>query len=195
MSSQLGRGLLTTDRHQTWVQTDRRAHEAWGRLVHESPRAAALLHVLVAHMDQSAAVVCSYAALASMSGMSHATVRRAVADLRAGRWVQTIQLGGKGGAQAYVVNSAVAWAAPRDQLPRAVFSARVVALVDEQNASDLEHVRLRRIPTLYPGEAQLPTGSRDDPPQQDPLPGMDPDPPALLPDHSALHHVQVKPKK
>ena len=73
--------------------------KAWGHLVHKSPRAAALMHHLVAHMDQSAAVVASYATLAKICGFSVATVRRAVDDLKSRQWIQVVQIGGKGGRQ------------------------------------------------------------------------------------------------
>ena len=126
--SKMNTGLLSKPmpehKRQTWVQTERKAHEAWGRLVLESPRAAALMHTLVAHMDQSAAVVASYATLAKITGMSVMTIRRAVADLQAGNWVQVVKIGGKGATCAYVVNSRVAWASSRDMLPMAAFSAR-----------------------------------------------------------------------
>jgi hypothetical protein len=180
MPSDLGRPLLTGNERQTWVQTDRKAHEAWGRLVHSSPRAAALLHTLVAHMDQSAAVVCSYATLSQLSGMSYPTIRRAVADLKAGQWIQTIQIGGKGGGLAFVVNSRVAWATKREHLGMAVFSAQVVALSTEQEPDALDGPPLRRIPVLrHIGERQLPTGPGEDPPSQPALDGLEPDLPAL----------------
>ena len=54
------------------------------------------MHHLVAHMDQSAAVVASYATLAKICGFSVATVRRAVDDLKSRQWIQVVQIGGKG---------------------------------------------------------------------------------------------------
>lgn len=185
MASKLGTGLLTQSDRQTWVQTDRKAHEAWGRLVHESPRAAALLHTLVAQMDASAAVVCSYKTLSELSGMSFATVRRAIADLKAGQWIQVVQIGGKGGGLAFVVNSRVAWAANRQHIGMAVFSARVIAVASEQEAETLEGPDLRRIPTLYAHERQLPTGRGLEPPSQPALDGLEPDLPALQSSTSA----------
>ena len=41
---------------------------------------------------------------------------------------------------------------------------------------------LRRIPTLYPGEMQLPSGPGDTPPSQPSIPGMEPDLPSLYAD-------------
>lgn len=170
---------LTQSKRQTWVQTEREAHEAWGRLVVSSPRAAALMHHLVAHMDQSAAVVASYATLAKLCNFSVATVRRAVDDLKAKQWLQVVQIGGKGGANAFVVNSNVAWATGRDKLHLAVFSARVIADVAEQEPDALDAPALRRIPTLSADEQQLPTGPGEDPPSQPSIPGLEPDLPSV----------------
>ena len=171
---------LTESKRQTWVQTERAAHEAWGHLIAQSPRAAQLMHHIVSHMDQSAAVVASYSTLASICGYSVATVRRAVDDLKANHWVQVVQIGGKGGANAFIVNSRVAWAAPRDQLPIAAFSARVLTTATEQDQATLTGPELKRIPHLmHPGERQLPTGPGSDPPSQPSIDGMEPDLPAI----------------
>lgn len=171
---------LTDSKRQTWVQTERAAHEAWGHLIAKSPRAAQLMHHIVSHMDQSAAVVASYATLASICGYSVATVRRAVDDLKANHWVQVVQIGGKGGANAFIVNSRVAWAAPRDQLPLAAFSARVLTTATEQDQATLTGPELKRIPHLmHPGERQLPTGPGLEPPSQPTFEGLEPDLPAL----------------
>ena len=113
--SQLNYPLLTQSGKQTWVQTERSAHEAWGRLTVSSPRAAALMHHLVAHMDQQTAVVASHNVLSQITGMSPSTVKRAISDLKAGNWVQVVQIGGKGGALAFIVNSRVGWATDRDK--------------------------------------------------------------------------------
>lgn len=170
---------LTKSAHQTWVQTEREAHEAWGHLINESPRAAALLHQLVANMDQSAAVVCSHGTLSEICGFSVATVKRAIADLVKNQWVQVVQLGGKGAACAYVVNSRVAWAAPRDMRHMSAFSARVLSRASEQDQVSLEGPQLRRIPVLRRGEAQLPSGAGQTPPSQPALEGLEPDLPSI----------------
>lgn len=164
---------------QTWVQTERVAHEAWGRLTVSSPRAAALMHHLVAYMDQSAAVVASHATLAAITGMSASTIKRAISDLKAGNWIEVVQLGGKGGALAFVVNSRVGWAAPRDKLHLAAFTARVLAIGDEQEGGYLDGPKLHRIPLLRQGDLQLPTGPGESPPSQPAIPGMEPDLPSV----------------
>jgi hypothetical protein len=128
-------------------------------------------------MDQHAAVVASRSTLAGLVGYSEATVKRAVADLRADNWIDVVQLGGKGGVNAYVVNSRVAWADSRDRLGTAAFTARVIARREEQDA--VSSTPLRRIPTLYPGEQQLPSGPGEVPPAQPPIEGLEPDLPAV----------------
>lgn len=162
----------------TWVQTERATHEAWGKLTISSPRAAAIAHFLVANMEASGAVVASYSTLSKMTGMSVSTIRRAIDDLKAGRWIEVIQIGGKGGANAFRINSRVAWAQARDKLHLASFTARVIA--DREEQQTIDDVPLRRIPTLMPGERQLPTGDGEDPPSHPYLPDMEPDLPAIL---------------
>lgn len=179
--SHLGSAPKAQSRTSTWVQTERSAHEAWAQLVRTNGRAAALLHVLVANMDNQAAVVASRATLAQLVGYSEATVKRAVADLKSDRWIEVVQLGGKGGVNAYVVNSRVAWADSRDKLGRAVFQATVVTTRAEQ-ADGVDETPLRRIPTLYPGEQQLPSGAGAEPPSQPALEGLEQDLPAIVHD-------------
>jgi len=185
--SKVGSSSPADAKRATWVQTERSTHEAWGRLTTRSPRAAAMAHFLVAHMERTGAVVASYATLAKITGMSVATVRRALDDLKADNWIEAVQIGGKGGANAYVVNSRVAWALGRDKLHMAAFTARVIADADEQQL--IGDAPLRRIPMLHPGEMQLPTGPGEDPPSQPSFDGMEPDLPALhgdAADHAAL---------
>ena len=149
----LGRPPLSESKRATWVQTERAAHQAWAELVRTNGRAAALLHILVANMDRSGVVVASRATLAKLVGCSEATIKRAVADLVADCWVDVTQLG-RGTVNAYAVNNRVAWADKRENLPMAVFSARVLTIREEQDS--IETAPLRLIPTLYPGERQLP---------------------------------------
>ena len=173
----IGTPPLAQSKRQTWVQTERSAHEGWAQLVRTNQRAAALLHVLVSQMDSQAAVVASRSTLAQLVGYSEATVKRAIADLKNDRWIEVIQLGGKGGVNAYVVISRVAWADSRDRLPSARFSAVVIARRDEQDR--IESAPLRRIPILYPGENQLPTGYGQEPPSQPSIDGLETDLPAI----------------
>lgn len=162
-----------------WVQTERKAHEAWANLISRKPRAAMLLHHLVAQMGHQNAIVVSQKTLAKLMGSHERTVRRAVTDLVQERWIQVVRIG-NGREAAYVINDRVAWGQPRDQLRLSVFSATVVADYEDQESTLIEHEDLRRIPTLYPGEQQLPSGPGEDPPSQPSIPGLEPDLPTLF---------------
>ena len=162
----------------TWVQTERAGHEAWAQLIDQAPRAAQLLHVLVANMDKTGALIASHATLAKLTGVSPATTKRALKVLTEQAWVQTIRLGGdRGGALAYVVNSRIAWADKRENLQYARFNARVI--VSSEDQEDLGNKPLKKIPATLPGEIQLPSGEGMAPPVQDSLDGLLPNMPAL----------------
>lgn len=171
-------GIPATPKTGQWVQTERKAHEAWAGLIARKPRAAQLLHQLVAQMGHQNAVVVSQSVLAKLMGCSVETVKRAVRDLSSEGWVQVVRIG-KGKEAAYVVNDRVAWGQPRDQLRLSTFSATVIADIDDQD-EDFPPVDLRRIPTLYPGERQLPGGDGLAPPSQPALDGMEHDLPAVV---------------
>jgi hypothetical protein len=172
-------GVQANHKPGQWVQTERKAHEAWAGLIARKPRAAELLHHLVAQMGPQNAVVVPQKVLAKMMGRSIDTVQRALRDLEAEHWIQVVKMNGPGTVAAYVVNDRVAWGQPRDQLRLSVFSATVVADAEDQDPLTLEHGDLRRIPTLYPGERQLPSGPGEEPPSQPAIPGMEVDLPAL----------------
>jgi len=131
-------------------------------------------------MNKQNAVVVAQSTLAQLMGRSIDTVQRAIAVLVAERWIQVVHIG-RGKEAAYVINDRVAWSDRRDKLCLSSFSATVVASIDDQETATLDHAALRRIPTLYPGEQQLPTGPGEDPPSQPSIPGMEPDLPSLTP--------------
>lgn len=163
-----------------WVQTERAAHEAWGRLALKSPIAAAVLHRLVAIMGHQNAVVIGQKTLAKLLGCNPRSIARAIGVLESERWIQVVQIGQRGTVNAYVVNDQVAWGEKREHLPRlSVFSATIVADEEDQPEYTLLPGSLRRIPALYPGEAQLPTGAGEEPPSQPALPGMEHDLPVI----------------
>lgn len=175
-----------------WVQTERKAHEEWANLIARKPRAAELLHHLVAQMGHQNAVVVPQKVLAQIMGRSVDTVQRAIRDLVAERWISVVKLNGPGTVSAYVVNDRVAWGQPRDQLRLSVFSATVIADYGDQEDALLGHADLRRIPTLYPGERQLPAGPGAEPPSQPALEGMEPDLPALDGDAAERAKLEAK---
>jgi len=123
----------------SWVQTERSGHEAWASLTQTSPKAAQLLHVLVAHMDEQGALVTSQKVLAQLCDVHVMTIRRAIDTLTSMNFIQTVRVGGeRGGALAYIVNSRVAWADKREKIRYAKFSAMVLVSSTEQEEIDGE---------------------------------------------------------
>jgi DNA-binding transcriptional MocR family regulator len=119
--------------------------------------------------------VVSQKTLGKLLGRSLDTIQRAIRDLEAERWIEVVKLNGPGTVSAYVVNDQVAWGQSRDQLRLSRFSATVVADADDQDTTTLESRDLRRIPALFPGERQLPSGESEPPPSQPSLDGLEPD--------------------
>ena len=175
----------------TWVQTERAAHEAWAGLISRQPRAAALLHMLVANMDQRGGLVASQATLAQLMGVSTATVKRALTVLSDELWIEVVRVGSeRGGVNAYVVNRRVAWADKRENQRFAAFDARILVSENEQAGPIPDNLPpLRQIPSLSPGESQLPHGSGLQPPAQPTMGGMEPDLPSLRRDPETIDWV------
>jgi len=161
-----------------WVQTDRAVHEAWARLCVKKPKAGALVHLLTAHMERGDnTVVMSQNLMAKLMGCSVDTVKRAINDLVEQKWIEVIKLG-PGTVSAYRVNSRVGWSGSRDSLQYSKFNAMIIADLDDQPEL-IDTTDLRKIPSLYPDEIQLPSGPGEEPPSQPALDGMEPDLPVL----------------
>lgn len=177
----------------TWVQTERKAHEEWAKLIRSSPRAAELLHLLVGNMNKHSAVVISQSVLAELMGVSKDTVKRAVAVLKAGNWVDVVRVGSeRGGVNAYVVNRRVAWADKRENQVFASFDARIVVSRDEQDKV-LNSETLKTLP--YVGERQLPAGDGIAPPAQLISDELMPDLPAVGEDEIVRKKLEKKGQK
>jgi len=161
----------------TWIQTDREAHEAWALLA-KKPAASAVMHILCANIGEHNAVVISQDTIANLTQLSTRSVRRAIADLVAGNWIEVRQIGATGQTNAYVVNDRVAWQGARDGLKYSLFSATVVISSHEQpDKNELEKQRpLRQLPRI--SENQLPSGDGLPPPSQPFFSNMEPDLPA-----------------
>lgn len=162
-----------------FVQTDRAVHEAWARLTIQAPKASAVLHLLANRVGENNAVVASYPVLAEISGLSVSTIRRAIATLIEGNWIEVRRLGSSSTVNAYVLNDRVAWTRARNDLRYSLFSATVITSETEQDDRDTlgKQEPLRRLPKL--GEAQLPSGAGLPPVSQPFLDGMEPELPAL----------------
>ena len=160
-----------------FLMTEKSAHQAWAKLIDKDKTAAALLHTLVAHMDKRNAVVISQKNLAALMGKTLATISRAVRVLRDERWIQVVRINGQGAVNAYVVNSTVAWNDKRENKQYSTFHATVIAARHDQAEEFQEAPKLRKIPALFAGEVQIPTGDQEY--GQQVLPGFLPDLPAL----------------
>lgn len=163
--------------HGQWVQTDKATHEAWAELSRRSPLASQLMHLLVARVGEHNAVVISQGALADIAKASRRGVQKALKILEEDYWIEPRQIGQSGSVNAYVINDRVAWSKGRDGLRHSLFSATVVAIEAEQPDRDRlgDQVPLRRIPSAYQGEEQLPSGDGLPPVSQPFLGGLEPD--------------------
>jgi DNA-binding transcriptional MocR family regulator len=168
---------IATDPGGSWVQVERAAMESWAKLAVENRRAASVMMVIVAQMGRHNALVVSQKTLAKLAGCSRATLQRALDMLREGNWIEVRQIGQTGTANAYIVNDRIAWSGARDSMRYSLFSAAVVISADEQ--PDRESLGfqtpLERLPVVYAGEQQLPTGAGLMPPSQPSLTGLEPD--------------------
>lgn len=160
-----------------WLQTERAAHEAWAKLISESPKAAQLMHLLVARIGEHNAVVISQKNLIRLMGVSRPTVQRAVKKLKDDLWIEVRQIGDRGTTNAYVINDRVAWVGKREGIRYSLFSAAVIISDDEQPDTDeLDRQEpLRQIPSIGRGEQQLPMGPGLPPPSEPVFPGMEMD--------------------
>lgn len=173
-----------------WVQTERSAHEAWGALIAKAPKAAQIMHVLVARVGEHNAVVVSQSTLMKLTRASRRTVQRALAVLVEDRWIEVRQVGQNGTVNAYIINDRVAWTGKRDGIRYSLFSASVIVSDEEQPDRDQigNQEPLRRIPSIGRDEHQLPTGDGLPPPSEPSLPGMETDLPATSDEDNKKHY-------
>jgi len=144
---------------QPYVQTERAAHQAWGKMCVSRPAAGAIMHALCSVMDKRTnGVVITQKTLADWIGIHVNTVKSSINYLVEHNWIQRIQLGGRGTVNAYVINSRVAWADNRGKLPTASFHAQVIADRRDQDEKALGNEKLRMVPLIHPPEEALPSG-------------------------------------
>ena len=138
------------------------------------------MHVIVGNLGRHNALVASLPNLQRLMGCSRNTVIRAITVLKKLNWLEVRQIGAAGTTNVYIVNDRVAWSGNRDGIRYSLFSAAVLVSDDEQpDQAELgAQPPLERIPTLLPGERQLPTGPGEPPPAQPSFEGLEPDLPA-----------------
>lgn len=113
---------LTKGSRGTWVQTERVAHEAWARLATRAPKAAAVMHLLVARMGPNNLVRANQSELAKTVGCSRSTIQEALYRRRDMKWIHIEEV--ESGAQrVYVVNARFAWFGTRVPMTACLFAA------------------------------------------------------------------------
>jgi hypothetical protein len=159
----------------SWVQTERKTHEAWIALMRKSPVAAEILHLLVSRIGDRNAVVMAQSTMAKLLNRHRTTINRGLQLLAADRWIEIRQIGETKSVNAYIVNSRVAWQGSREGLRYALFSAVVVVSEEDQPDKDQlgQQEQLRPLPRLLPGEEQMPAGPGLPPPTEPPLIDVD----------------------
>lgn len=177
-----------------WVQTERKAHEAWAVLIRKSPMAAQVMHILTSQVGEHNAVVISQKNLARLVSGSERGVRDALTLLKKDNWIEIRQIGGRGTVNAHIVNDRVAWSGKRDGIRYSLFSANVILSDDEQPDVDSlgQQEPLRKLPQM--GERHLPAGDGLAPPSQPFLDGMEIELPAVNQPNENLHEDKLLPK-
>lgn len=165
-----------------WVQTERKAHEAWAMFLGlpGGVNASRVMHLLIARMGEHNAVVISQATLAELLSVDVRTVRRAVSMLKEHNWIDSVSIGLKGTVNAYVVNDQIAWNGKRDNIRYSLFTANVIVSENEQpeDQRKLDPRELRKLPHMFAGERQLPSGQGLPPVSQPFFTGFEPDLPS-----------------
>lgn len=163
---------------ENWVQTERKAHEAWAALIGKSPKAAQLMHILTARVGKNNAVIISQKNLMRLMDCSRRTVQRALDFLSSDRWIEVRQIGETGTVNAYILNDRIVWHGAPDNLRYSLFSASVIISSDDQPDQELlgKQKPLRRVPHI--GEIQISEGDELRSPSQRALTEIEPDLPA-----------------
>lgn len=147
-----------------WLMMDKKPIQALKKLAISHPIAMGCLMHFVENMSRSNAYMASQKSIAEQLGVSTVAVKKAVAVLESGSFIQVVKIGT---ANAYVVNTKVAWQGRRGAR-FAHFHADVIAYENEQPfGKDLDNNEsLVQIPTLEPGERIFVCNNEIDPPDQ-----------------------------
>ncbi len=155
---------------QGWLQVDKAVHQKMWRFGLKNPSGLAILHFLVGRLHRgSNAVAISAAAMAEIMEISPRTVKNAVAALAKAKFIQILKIGT---ANAYVINSQVAWQGERGGR-FAAFNAEIIVGESDQTTPVDELIeqakKLERLPIPEAGERVLVGNENLDPPDQQEL--------------------------
>jgi hypothetical protein len=107
------------------------------RLSIKNPRAASILHVILAQLDEDKTLVISQNNLARLGKCSLATLKRSLKVLRE-NWVDISNIGNTGSVCSYRINERLLWEySDEDNIKVAIFKATVLTSSNEQ----MEEVR------------------------------------------------------
>lgn len=157
-----------SDNHN-FVQVSRAYMKDWRLLTRKSALASEILLYLVEYMGRTTnAVVCSHTTLMEVTGVSRASVARAIKILKEDRWMEAVKIGN---ATAYCINAQAFWQAGRNQKKYAVFQATVIASSSDQDSDFIEKSKqdLRYIPFVGSKERPLVGNDQLPPPDQQDL--------------------------
>jgi hypothetical protein len=147
-----------------WLMVDKKPIQALKKLAIAHPIAMGCLMHFVENMSRSNAYMASQKSIADQLGVSTIAIKKAVAVLENSRFIQIVKIGT---ANAYVVNTKVAWQGRRGER-FAHFHADIIAYENEQQkGKDLDNDEpLIQIPSAKPGERVLVGNEPIDPPDQ-----------------------------
>lgn len=100
------------------------------RLMESNPFAARLFMFMVNQMNDTNALLISYATLEEIFNKSRRTLSRAIKDLVESRFIQIQK---SGNMNIYCINAAIVWTKSRNQIYRAKFNATVIISETEQD--------------------------------------------------------------
>lgn len=130
---------------RTFLQVEKSSMTAHRGLIKKSPAAAQLLDFVWETMDEQNCLVASQRTISNITGISQATISRALKTLEADKWIQRVKIGSQ---SVIVANAGVVWSQARDKKHYAFFKSMVLASAEEQKAGldELNNVKLRKMP-------------------------------------------------
>jgi Fe2+ or Zn2+ uptake regulation protein len=149
-----------------FLQIEKSSLREFRRLADQSPKALKVLLVLAEKMNRENALMVSRHTLSEITGLSTATLTRAIALLRDEKWIQIIKVGTS---NVYRVNSKAFWQSSGDK-KYSSFRATIFASETEQEEK-WDDIELKRFPLLEhtAEERILVSNDQIDPPDQQEL--------------------------
>lgn len=145
-----------------WLMIDKKPVQMLKVLAIKHPVAMGTLMHMVENMSRSNAFMASQQSIAKALDVSPRAIKMAVSELESRKFIQIVKIGT---ANAYIVNTRVAWQGKRGAR-YAHFHADIVAYEIEQSKDIDDETPLIQIPKAHPGERYLVANNPIDPPDQ-----------------------------